>query len=131
MAIPQVAGHSAIRTALQTAAGRTINRLEALVDLSAHPPAAAVSLAQTAMGVAVHSEAVVGVARGASPVAASLEVPMAVDLGASTEEVAAVDSYNYSAGVGPLRKLNQINQEEDRLILFFLSLRDMKFRPVV
>ena len=88
-------------------------------------------LAQTAMGVAVHSEAVVGVARGASPVAASLEVPMAVDLGASTEEVAAVDSYNYSAGVGPLRKLNQINQEEDRLILFFLSLRNMKFRPVV
>ena len=56
---------------------------------------------------------------------------MAVDLGASTEEVAAVDSYNYSAGVGPVRKLNQINQEEDRLVLFFLSLGDMKFRPVI
>ena len=74
MAIPQVAGHSAIRTALKTAAGRTINRLEASVDLSAHPPAAAVSLAQTAMGVAVHSAIVAAIRLVAFRVATRPEV---------------------------------------------------------
>jgi hypothetical protein len=104
-----------------------------------HLPGVAAFLAQTVTEEAVHSGTVVVVAREASPVAASLAVPMVVDLGAPTEEVAAFQAVmvavaavdNYWAGIAPLRKSNQINQEEDPPVLFFLSLGDKKFRPVV
>ena len=78
------------------AAGRTINRLKALVDLLAHPPAAPVSLAQTAMGVAVHS----GVAAAIRPVVSQAPTrpevsPVAIRLGVSrvvvTEAAEAAD----------------------------------------
>lgn len=89
--IPWVAGHSAIRTALQTAVARTVVRLKASADLSAHPPAAAVSLAQAAMGAAVHSDATVAeVAPEAPPAAIRLEVFLVVIPPAVVSQVATV-----------------------------------------
>ena len=72
-----------------------------------HLPGVAAFLAQTVMGAAVHS--------GAAVAATVLEVFP----GAVVGVVEATD------------KSSPVNQEEDHLILFFLSLTDMKFRPVV
>lgn len=90
--------------------------LALLVGRSVRLPGAVALLAQTAMGAAVHSDAAVaGAVREASP-----EVPMVVDLGAPTEEVAAfqVATVAVAEAVNKIATVKPRRGSSDPLLLF-------------
>ena len=96
VAIPQAVGHSAIRAGLRRAAEWIIVHPRVLAGLPAPLPAGVVFLAQTAMGVAIHSAIAAAIRLVASRVAMRPEVsPVVIHLGVSrvvvTEAAEAAD----------------------------------------